>query len=309
MSSQPSPTEEHLALLRQLTASSGHTGGTLYEHLLCTARLLELWGRPHEVCLAGLFHSVYGTQSYSTRSVSLTERSRIRDAIGERAEWLAYVFCVADRRAFFGKLGEPEPRLPDHVHETELSVLHEDLVALIEIELANYVEFMQRISLSPQELEDLRANIETARDHISPSAYQATVAATRTHSPATTGEIQPTSTSGADSDERQQRAPRLSSRLYPSVAGSVHFWCGGREERGLIHDISRTGARIAETTARVQPGEQVELFFLLGANPRRIKAVASVVRRTPTGFAVRFLRIQRELDRLVLAATPETGTR
>ncbi len=106
-----------------------------------------------------------------------------------------------------------------------------------------------------------------------------------------------------------ERAPRLSSRLYPSVAGSVHFWCGGREERGLIHDISRTGARIAETTARVQPGEQVELFFLLGANPRRIKAVASVVRRTPTGFAVRFLRIQRELERLVLAATPEPGTR
>ena len=96
---------------------------------------------------------------------------------------MAYVFCVADRRTFFGKLGEPEPRLPDHVHETEPSVLHEDLVALVEIELANYVEFMQRISLSPQELQDLRANIETARDHIPPDLYQATVAAIRTHSP------------------------------------------------------------------------------------------------------------------------------
>ncbi len=184
MSSQPSPIkEDHLALLRQLTASSGHTGGTLYEHLLGTARLLEIWRRPDEVCLAGLFHSVYGTQSYTTQSVSLTERSRIRDAIGEHAERLAYVFCVADRRTFFGKLGEPEPRLPDHVHETELSVLHEDLVALIEIELANYVEFMQRISLSPRELQDLLGNIETARDHISPSVYQATVASIRTHSP------------------------------------------------------------------------------------------------------------------------------
>ncbi len=90
---------------------------------------------------------------------------------------MAYVFCVADRRTFFGKLGEPELRLPDHVHETELSVLHEDLVALIEIELPNYVEFMQRISLSPQELHDFGANLETARDHISPGVYRATVTA------------------------------------------------------------------------------------------------------------------------------------
>ena len=98
-----------------------------------------------------------------------------------------------------------------------------------------------------------------------------------------------------DPGERRQGAPRLSPQLYPSIAGRVHFRCGGREERAAIHDISRSGAHLAETTVRLPPGEQVELLFLMGANPRRIKALASVVRHTPTGFAVRFLRIQREL--------------
>ncbi len=116
-------------------------------------------------------------------------------------------------------------------------------------------------------------------------------------------------TDGADPDEKRRCAARLSSQLYPSVAGRVHFRCEDREESGSIHDISRSGAHLSETTVRLQPGEQVELLFLVGANPRRIKALASVVRQTPTGFAVRFLRIQREVERLVLAATPKPGTR
>ena len=117
-------------------------------------------------------------------------------------------------------------------------------------------------------------------------------------------------TDGADPDEELRCAARLSSQLYPSVAGRVHFRCEDREESGSIHDISRSGAHLAETTVRLRPGEEVELLFLMGTNPRRrIKALASVVRQTPTGFAVRFLRIQRELERLVLAATPKPGTR
>ena len=99
------------------------------------------------------------------------------------------------------------------------------------------------------------------------------------------------SADGENPDEEQRSTPRLSPQLYPSVAGRVHFKCGGREERAVIHDISLAGAHLAEATVRLQPGERVELFFLMGANLRRIKALASVVRQTPTGFAVRFLRI------------------
>jgi hypothetical protein len=124
-----------------------------------------------------------------------------------------------------------------------------------------------------------------------------------------TQEVRRKSKDGADPEERRECSPRLPFRRYPSVAGRVHFQCGGRKESGSIHDISRTGAHIRETTVRLQPGEPVELFFLMGANPRRMKALATVVRQTPTGFAVRFRRLERELERLVVAATPKPGTR
>ncbi len=113
-----------------------------------------------------------------------------------------------------------------------------------------------------------------------------------------------------DPAEAARGAPRLSSEDYPSVAGQVQFRCGDREGGGVIHDISLTGAHIAKTTVRIPPGEEVELFFLMGAaTPRRIKALATVVRQTASGFAVRFLRIERQLERLVLAATSESGPR
>ena len=104
-----------------------------------------------------------------------------------------------------------------------------------------------------------------------------------------------------------RRALRLSSARCPSVAGEVHFRSGEREGRGVIQDISLTGAKIAQTTVRLLPSEEVELLFLMG--DRRTKALASVVRQTSSGFAVRFLRIERELERLVLTATSDPDAR
>ena len=71
MPPEPSLIEaKHLKLLTNATGGLGHIGTTLYAHLVGTARLLETWGRPLDVCLAGLCHSIYGTQSYAEAAVS-----------------------------------------------------------------------------------------------------------------------------------------------------------------------------------------------------------------------------------------------
>lgn len=75
-----------------------HSGRTLYEHLKGTYDLLRDWGAPKHVQLAGLFHSIYGTQYFGHASVPLTERHKVRALIGDTAERLVFAFCTDDRR-------------------------------------------------------------------------------------------------------------------------------------------------------------------------------------------------------------------
>jgi hypothetical protein len=52
-------------------------------------------------------------------------------------------------------------------------------------------------------------------------------------------------------------------------------------------------------------GAVADLFFLQPETQRKLYAVGQVVRVEETGFAVQFLRVERELEALVLAATDE----
>ena len=112
-----------------------------------------------------------------------------------------------------------------------------------------------------------------------------------------------------DQRRNPRRAPRVTPGRHAAVPGRVCFSCGSQTGSGTIHDISLTGAQISEASFQPAPHEQVEMLFLMGVSPRRILALARVVRRTPSGFAVRFLHLQRELERLILAATPKGGPR
>jgi hypothetical protein len=74
-----------------------HSGRTLFEHLFKTCGLLESMGASKEVCMAGAFHSIYGTTVFKHKSLGIEERPLVRYVIGERAERLAYLFCRAPR--------------------------------------------------------------------------------------------------------------------------------------------------------------------------------------------------------------------
>ena len=106
-----------------------------------------------------------------------------------------------------------------------------------------------------------------------------------------------------EAKREQRRAPRVSPRDHPKLPGHVNFSAGEVVGTGLILDLSSTGAHVFEASQRLEPGTQVELYFLQPSTSRRMHATCEVVRKTGSGFAVKFLRLERELERLVLAAT------
>lgn len=83
-----------------------HTGKTLYDHLVATYNILTESAEEEHVCLAGLFHSIYGTQ-YMDKCV-IKDRKIIQDVIGERAERLAWLFCVLERDKFWNDWNKPQ---------------------------------------------------------------------------------------------------------------------------------------------------------------------------------------------------------
>ena len=70
---------------------------TLFDHLLGTYNLLIQWGQPQAVCLAGLFHSIYGTNVFLRQSLQASQRTELQAVIGMEAEALAWLFCNIER--------------------------------------------------------------------------------------------------------------------------------------------------------------------------------------------------------------------
>lgn len=119
----------HAWLLRACLQADhvGHSGRSLFDHLVGTFDLLRAWGASRDVALAGLFHSIYGTKTFRHQCVEPTPENRdlIAHFIGERAELLAYIFCTSKRSGFL-EMGH---------HEAS-----QDLKDLLEIEAANLLE-------------------------------------------------------------------------------------------------------------------------------------------------------------------------
>ena len=103
----------------------------------------------------------------------------------------------------------------------------------------------------------------------------------------------------------RSRAGRVSSREYPRVPGSVSFTAGVIQGSGIILDISATGAHVYRPSKDLPKGAVADLLFIQPDTGRKLHAVGQVVSHTDTGFAVRFLRVERELEALVLGAAKE----
>ena len=92
-------------LLKELGAENiAHVkNGSLYAHLLRVGRTLESFGLEGSVVHAGMCHSVYGTDFFPEKLLSLDERARLRSVTGEEAERLVFLFGTIKRGTLYKK--------------------------------------------------------------------------------------------------------------------------------------------------------------------------------------------------------------
>ena len=91
--------KEHIAVewIKSKTKNVNHSGSTFFEHLFNTFLILKNKKQSEDCCLAGLYHSVYGTEAFEV-NLYIDEKEVI-DVIGEYANELVKVFCSKDRDA------------------------------------------------------------------------------------------------------------------------------------------------------------------------------------------------------------------
>src|SRR5271168_1645011 len=78
----------------------GHSSKTYLAHLIGVHRFMHDAGCTEELCRAGMFHSIYGTQLFQGFTLPTSRRPDVRNLIGDRAERLAYLNCAMDRPTF-----------------------------------------------------------------------------------------------------------------------------------------------------------------------------------------------------------------
>jgi hypothetical protein len=123
-----------------------HTQKSYLAHLIAVYRWLEAQGYPDDVCRAGMFHSIYGTEKFQGFTWPLERRDEIRALIGDRAEWLAYLNCAMDRASFDHVLGQAvEPyRIIDRITGDEIELPQPDYDDLCRVHLFDWLEQVPR---------------------------------------------------------------------------------------------------------------------------------------------------------------------
>jgi hypothetical protein len=98
------------------------------------------------VALAGLFHSVYGTEMLSMRTLNLSRRDEVAALIGEPAETLVYLFCAGRRLSIYANVYHDEPYWIEFVESgDETSISSAQLADLLLLDVANTVEQVLRV--------------------------------------------------------------------------------------------------------------------------------------------------------------------
>lgn len=126
-----------------------HTSKTYLGHLVSVHRLMQTQGCSEELCQAGMFHSIYGTQQFQGFKLEVDRRQEVRDMIGERAERLAYLNCAMERSTFDTAVARGvEPyRIRDRLTGEEVSLSPEDFDDLCRVHLYDWLEQVARSRL------------------------------------------------------------------------------------------------------------------------------------------------------------------
>lgn len=143
----PVPFKQLTDFLRKLgTEQVSHTEKNYLAHVIGVYRDLQAQAYPEDVLLAGMFHSIYGTELFQRFALPLDRRPEVRALIGERAERIAYLNCAMDRASFDRAAARDEPpyRVVDRLTGQEVSLSPEDFDDLCRVHLFDWLEQVPR---------------------------------------------------------------------------------------------------------------------------------------------------------------------
>jgi len=83
-----------LNFLKEKTKGIAHNDQEFYEHCHNVYKILKQLGQNEDVCLAGLYHSIYDTDAYKL-AIDI-DRKEVVEQIGKTAENLVWSFCQLD---------------------------------------------------------------------------------------------------------------------------------------------------------------------------------------------------------------------
>jgi hypothetical protein len=123
-----------------------HTTKSFLAHLIGVYKYMEARGCNEELCWAGMFHSIYGTELFQGFHLPLERRPEVRELIGERAEHLAYLNCAMDRASFDRTAEQDEGpyRMVDRFTGEEIELPADDFENLCRIHLYDWLEQVPR---------------------------------------------------------------------------------------------------------------------------------------------------------------------
>lgn len=127
-------------------ADLGHTEKTYLAHNIGVYNDMKAWDCSDEMCRAGMFHSIYGTQGFQGFTLPLERQDELRELIGNHAEKIAFLNCFMDRASLDAQLEQPEgPYFIIHREtgeEIELNKIEYDDLA--RLHLCDWLEQVER---------------------------------------------------------------------------------------------------------------------------------------------------------------------
>ena len=124
-----------------------HTNEVFLAHLIGVHRDLKAWGCDEELCRAGMFHSIYGTERFRRFCLPLERRGEIRELIGPRAERLAYWNSAMDRASFDRAVMQGEANaypIVDRITGEEIELNRAEFDDLCRVHLCDWLEQVPR---------------------------------------------------------------------------------------------------------------------------------------------------------------------
>lgn len=123
-----------------------HTGKTYLAHAIGVYKLMKSWGEDDEICRAAMFHSIYGTEGFQDFTLPLEQRDAMREFIGDRAEWLAYVNSAMKRDTFYCQVALTREKYPitDRLTGDTMQLTVQEFQDLIRLHLCDMLEQVER---------------------------------------------------------------------------------------------------------------------------------------------------------------------